>query len=349
MGRALKGFAAWKMGQRPGARVGFPRFRKRRSRRESCRFTTGGIRVLDDGNHIHLPRIMVVKTHESTRKLLRLLVGGRARILSATISRSADRWQVAFGCEVDRACGRPARPDDVVGVDVGVTNLAVLSSGRTIPNPRPLKRSLRRLRRACRRVSRGKLGSGRRERSARRVARIHARVRHQRTDALHKLTTALAKEYGTIVVERLHLAGISRNRRLARALADSGIGQIRRQLTYKAPWYGSRVVVAHHLFPSSKTCSRCGWVKAMLSLGERTFRCSRCGLVLDRDYNAALNLARLAEPVGCSARQTVNARGGERKTEASAAAAACEAGTELPTLGRSQSRSPSARPMVASV
>jgi putative transposase len=329
-GEGLKAFAASRSGQRAGCKIGFPRPRKPRSRQESCRFTTGGIRVLDSGNHVHLPRLREIRTHENTSKLLRLLADGRARILSATISCVADRWYVAFGCEVDRDCGRRARPENAIGVDLGITNLAVLSTGEIIPNPRHLQQSLRRLRRASRHLSRGTLGSRRREKVRRQVGRIHARVRHQRSDGLHKFTTALAKKYDTVVVEHLRLVGISRNRRLARALADTGMAKIRRQLSYKTRWYGSRLVTADPFFPSSKTCSLCGWVKAKLSLGERTFLCERCGLNLDRDHNAALNLARLVEPVTGSAPETLTARGGERKTEASASAAACEAGTERP-------------------
>ncbi len=332
LARALKNFAASRSGQRAGGNVGFPRRRRRRARQESCRFTTGGVRILESGNHVHLPRLRAIRTHENTAKLARLLNDGRARILSATISCAANRWYVSFGCEVDRDCGRLARPEAVIGIDVGITNLAVLSTGEVIPNSRFLQHSLRRLRRACRHLSRSTLGSHRREAAKRRVGRIHARVRNQRTDRLHKLTTTLAKEYGTVVVEHLRLAGIKRNRRLARALADTGMAQIRRQLSYKARWYGSRLVTADPFYPSSKTCSQCGCVKAKLSLSERTFTCELCGLILDRDYNAALNLARLVEPVTGSAPETLTARGGERKTEASASAAAYEAGTEQPTV-----------------
>jgi putative transposase len=146
------------------------------------------------------------------------------------------------------------------------------------------------------------------------------------------LTTVLAREYGTVVVEHLRLVGMTRNKRLARALADTGMAQIRRQLSYKTRWYGSRLITADPFFPSSKTCSHCGWVKAKLSLGERTFQCECCGLILDRDHNAALNLARLVEPVTGSAPETLTARGGQRKTEAPASAAANEAGTEPPTV-----------------
>ena len=332
LARALNGFAASRNGRRAGPKLGFPRHRKRRACKDSCRFTTGGIRVLEDGHHVHLPRIRVVRTHESMTKLARLLNDGRARILSATVSCAADRWYVAFGCEVDRDSGKVARPETAIGVDVGITNLAVLSTGEVVPNPRFLQLSLRRLRRACRRLCRGTLGSHRREAVRRRVGRIHARVRHQRTDRLHKLTTVLAKEYGTVVVEHLRLVGIRRNKRLARALADTGMAQIRRQLNYKTAWYGSRLITADSFFPSSKTCSQCGWVKAKLGLGERTYHCECCGMILDRDHNAALNLARLVESVTGSAPETLTARGGQRKTEASASAAANEAGTELPTV-----------------
>jgi putative transposase len=264
--------------------------------------------------------------------LLGLLNEGRAKILSATVSCTADRWYVSFGCEIDRDCRRLARPEAVVGVDVGIVNLAVLSTGEVIPNPRFLQHSLRRLRRACRHLSHGTLGSRRREAVRRRLGRIHARVRNQRSDRLHKLTSALAKEYGTVVVEDLRLAGIQRNKRLSRALADTGMAQIRRQLSYKTSWCGGRLVTADRFYPSSKTCSQCGWVKAKLSLGERTFACASCGLILDRDHNAALNLARLVEPVAGSAPETLTARRGERKTEACASAAAYEAGTELPIV-----------------
>jgi len=325
---ALKNFSAWKQGRRAGGRVGFPRFRKRGTRRDSCRFTTGSIRVLADGKHIQLPRLKTIRTQEPTFKLLKLMDNSRARIISATISREADRWFVSFGCEVDRDRFQPMRINRIVGVDVGVSNLAVLSTGEIIPNPRPLKNSLRHLSRANRRLSRRSPGSRRREIARRTLSRIHLRVRNQRRDALHKLTTALAKEHNTIVVERLHVKGMLRNRRLARTLADTGMATIRRQLAYKTAWYGSSLVTAEPFYPSSKMCSSCGWVKVKLSLGERHFRCAHCGMTMDRDKNAALNLARLAEPVAGSAPGTITARGDEHMAGALASAAVCEAGTE---------------------
>ncbi|MEV0132792.1 RNA-guided endonuclease TnpB family protein [Dactylosporangium sp. NPDC050688] len=209
---------------------------------------------------------------------------------------------MAFTVEVERADRVPARPASVVGVDVGVSHLAVLSTGELVPNPRHLEAAQACLRRLGRALAR-KQGpdprtkqqpSKRWRRAAARLGRAHARVGNQRRDGLHKLTTRLAAEHGTIVVEDLNVAGMFANRRLARRIADAGFGQIRRQLAYKTVWHGGRLVVADRWYPSSKTCSACGAVRAKLALAERIYTCTSCGLTLDRDVNAARNLAALA-------------------------------------------------------
>jgi IS605 OrfB family transposase len=158
---------------------------------------------------------------------------------------------------------------------------------------------------------------------------VHARAVNLRRDALHKLTTRLAIEYGTVVVEQLNVAGMVRNHRLARALSDAGVAELRRQLGYKTTWYGSRLVVADRFYPSSKTCSACGWVKAKLTLAERSFICEACGLRIDRDLNAACNLANLVQHVARSGWETVNACGADRKAQfAGQVATKQEVGTE---------------------
>jgi putative transposase len=310
LARALKNWSGSRHDRRKGRPVGFPRFKKKLRSRDSCRFTTGAIRVLADRKHVQLPRIGILKSHESTRKLARRLEQGTARILSATISRQADRWFVSFTVEVERSVPSSNGKATVVGVDVGICHLAVLSTGQPpIPNPRALERSMRKLRRVSRELASRQPGSRRRHRTRLRLARLHARAANVRRDALHKLASSLATEHGTVVVEHLNMAGLSRNHRLARALADSGMGQLRRLLTYKTRWYGSELVVANRFYPSSKTCSTCGWVKAKLSLGERTFNCDACGISLDRDINAARNLAKLVQHVAQSGWETPNARG----------------------------------------
>jgi putative transposase len=311
LARALTNWNDFRNAQRKGHPVGFPRPKKKGRARDACRFTTGQIKVLPDRKHVQLPRIGVVKTHESTRKLARRLDHGTAHILAATVTRTADRWFVAFTVEVERSIPTSNRKADVVGVDVGVRHLAVLSSGQTVPNPRALEHSLCKLRRLNRQLARRRPGSKRRTRTRRRMARVHARAANIRRDALHKLTSALATEHGTVVVEHLNVAGMVHNRRLARAVTDVGMGELRRLLGYKSRWYGATLLVADPFYPSSKTCSGCGWVKAKLALAERTFHCEACGLVGDRDFNAARNLAKLVEYVARSGRETQNARGAD--------------------------------------
>jgi putative transposase len=309
LARALANWSDSRSGRRKGRPMRFPRWKKARTH-QTCRFSTGAIRVLSDHKHVQLPRIGVLKTHESTRKLTRRIDRGTARILSATISRRADRWYVSFTVEVERHIPSSGKAG-TVGVDAGVRHLAVLSTGEVIANPRSLEASLMRLRRLNRELARRKLGSTRRNLSRRRLAHAHARVASARHDALHKLTTSLATQYGMVVVEHLNLSALLRNHRIARAIQDTGMGMLRRQLTYKTTWYGSRLVVAEPFYPSSKRCSACGWVKAKLTLAERTIHCAVCGLVLDRDLNAARNLAQLAQHVAQSGWETTNARGAD--------------------------------------
>jgi len=317
LARGLKNFSDSRKGKRKGRRVGFPRFKKRGKARDSFRYATGAYGPAGD-LHVKLPWIGRVKVCEPMGALTGRLAGGRARLLGATVSRTADRWFVSFTVEVER--GLPARPSrrrrtgGAVGVDLGVKHLAVLSTGETVPNPKHYQRAERRLRRASRAYARSKPGSaGRRQRAAQ-LATIHVRVANQRHNGLHKLTTRLARSHDVIVVEDLHVAGMIRNRRLARAVSDAGMGEIRGQLAYKTRWHGSTLVVADRWYPSSKTCSGCGWRNPSLTLSDRMFHCQSCGLVLDRDANAAINLRDL---VAASTSETVNARRADRKTRAS--------------------------------
>jgi putative transposase len=324
LARALANFAGSRAGRRAGRPMGFPRFKRKHRTRPSCRFTTGAIRVEPDRHHVVLPRLGRLKTYESTRKLARRIEQGTARILSATVSCVGGRWFVSFTCQVQRAQIAPRRPDAVVGVDVGIRYLAVLSSGQQVPNPAPLAAALRTLRRCNRQLARRhgpldpdgtrRVPSAGWRQTRTRLARVHARVANVRRDGLHKLTTILASEYGTVVVEDLHVAGMLGNRRLARHIADAGWGELRRQLGYKTMWAGGRLVRADRWFASSKTCCGCQAVKAKLPLAARVFHCGACGLRIDRDLNAARNLARLAslvEDVAASGPETQTARGGD--------------------------------------
>lgn len=312
LARAFKSYWDSSNGRRKGARVGFPRFKKRGRAPDTCRFTTGAIRVEPDRHHVTLPRLGRVRTHESTRKLARRVEQRTARIRSATISRRAQRWFVSFSVELQREVPATNGKTSIVGVDVGVRYLAVTAGPGLVAqieeNPRALSQNLRVLARAQRAVARRKPGSKGHEESRRQVARVHARITNIRCDALHKLTSRLARSHGTVVVEQLNVAGMLRNRHLARSITDASFGQIRRMLTYKTNWYGSHLHLADRWFASTMTCSACSLVNAKLGLAERTFRCAGCGMVMDRDENAARSLANL---VARSGRETLNARGSD--------------------------------------
>ncbi len=311
LARGLKNWADSRHGRRKGRTVGFPRFKRKGRSRDACRFTTGTIRVEPDRHHVTLPRLGRIKTHESTRRLARHLERGSGRILAATISRTADRWYVSLTCQVEHQLPVANGHTSTVGVDVGVQHLAVLSTGEQVENPRPLaqvQRKRRRLQRHWQRQERQRIAAGRtrpsrrQQQTRRRIAKVEARAAWIRRDGLHKLTSRLVCEHGTVVVEQLNVAGMVRNRRLARTIVDAGFGQLRRLLGYKAAWRGARLVEADPFYSSSKTCSACGVVKAKLHLSERVFRCEdpACGLVLDRDLNAARNLAELVEDLDLS-------------------------------------------------
>jgi len=323
LARALKNWSDSRSGKRAGRPVGFPRFKSRRRSTPSVRFTTGAIRVEPDRKHVTLPRLGRLKLHESARKLARRLDNGTARIMSATVRRDGGRWHVAFCVEVERAERTPARPSSVIGVDVGIKHLAVLSTGELVDNTRHLAGTQTRMRALGRALSRkigpdrrtGRRASNRWQRAAHRLGRAHARVSNLRCDGLHKLATRLAREHGTIVVEDLNVAGMLANRRLAKHIADAGFAQIRRQLAYKTGWNGGRLIVADRWYPSSKTCSGCGAVKTKLALSEREYTCTTCGLVLDRDLNAARNLAALAAQFDTAGSGPVAGRGAIRKTQ----------------------------------
>jgi putative transposase len=282
----------YRMARKAGRKVRPPKFKKKGRARDVFAFTTGAIRA--EGAHVVLPRIGRVRVKEAA-----VFEG---RILRATVSRDADRWFVSF--TVKQEVPDPQPPSgSAVGVDLGMSRLATLSDGRIFENPKPLQSRLRKLRRLAKELHRRRKGSNNREKTAQKLAKAYWHIGNIRKDALHKATTRLAKNHGEIVLEDLNVQGMVRNRRLARAISDVGLGEFRRQLEYKCRWYGSRLTVAPRFYPSTKRCSSCGHVKDEMPLSERTYECESCGLVLDRDLNAALNL------VAVSSTETLNACG----------------------------------------
>jgi putative transposase len=287
-------------------RARFPRFKRKKSLDDNKARLTGTIKVFS--RHIQLPRIGRVRSKEPTDKLLKLLEEGKARVLSATISREADRFYVSLTCEVERPDPKPKEvrsEDDVVGVDLGLASFAVLSDGTRIEAPKPLAKRLRLLKRRSKQLSRKEKGSNNSKKAALALARLYRKVKNLRRDFLHKLTTWLARTKPVIVVEDLNVKGLSRSP-LSRSVADVGWGTFLRMLEYKAKWYGATLIVAPRSFPSTRLCSRCGHLHGKVPLSRRIFRCEACGLEIDRDLNAAINLkkyglAHLTGPTASSA------------------------------------------------
>jgi putative transposase len=319
-------------------RTKFPTF-KRRGQSGSVSFLTSAVR-LADSHHVRVTRIGEVKTYESMRKLHRHLERGTGRIVASTVSLRNGKFFIAFNVEVKRAIPATRAPDRIIGVDVGI---ATLYTGATaggelvleVANPRHFKPAQKRLAHAQRIATRrqgpkkGAAPSKRWKKANGRVQKVHAGVANARKNLIHETTSMLAKNYDVIVIENLNIKGMVKNPSLAKAIQDASWGEFGRQLEYKTGWYGSTLVRVDTFYPSSKTCSQCQTVKATLSLDERMFHCEACGLVIDRDLNAAINLARKGLPGTSSG----TGRGGEvspAQQKLVATAYPDEASTETP-------------------
>ena len=319
-----RGFSNWsksRNGQRKGKRVGFPKFKSKNTTMRFAYSTGFTAPTAGDPYGLKLPRIGRVHCMENVYDR----VNG-ARLVRITVSRRAGNWCASLTVERDSAPAPASSPKGgAVGVDLGVKHLATLSDGAVIPNPRALGARLKALRKAQQALSRKVKGSARREKAKKRVARLHARVADVRADAIHKATTMIAEMYSTACIEDLNVAGMVKNHHLARSLSDAALGEFRRQLEYKAARTGAVLRVVDRWFPSSKTCSNCGVVKAKLPLSERTFNCDACGTSMDRDLNAAVNIQ-----VAGSAPETLNARGEDvrRNQHTVGSADLCEARTK---------------------
>lgn len=263
---------------------GYPKFH-RKGIHDSARLDNGPGTFQFDGKRIRLPKIGWIKTREPLR------FDGKP--LSAVISRSGDAWYVSVQVEVtDAEFYKDRVADGVIGVDLGVTTAVVCSDGTCVDSPKPLKRHLKRLKRQQRTVSRRKKGSNRRRKAVAKLAKLHERVGNIRKDWLHKTTTRLVRENQAIGIEDLHVAGMLKNHKLARAISDVGFGEFRRQLEYKTLRYDTQLVLYPRFEPSSKKCSVCGHVLDALPLNVRAWTCDSCGERHDRDLNAARVIAK---------------------------------------------------------
>jgi putative transposase len=316
--------AAWKnwvasfRGTRAGRRVGYPQFKKRGVARESFMIAHDrkrpGIRLATT-RRLRIPGFGEVRIHDHARALQRKLRKGTVDITSVTVTRRGHRWYASLAVEETIPTPRLSkrkRAAGTVGVDLGVRTFAALSNRELIENPKIKAAQAKKLARLQRRLARSQKGSRNRAELVRKIGRLAHLETRQREGHAHDVTNRLVKTWAVIGIEDLNVRGMTRSARgtiekpgknvraksgLNRSMLDVAPGQVRRLLTYKSAWSGTQLVVINRWAATSKTCSNraCGAVKAKLSRGAETFKCEHCGLTLDRDINAAINIAALAD------------------------------------------------------
>ncbi len=308
--RALANFSASRRGKRSGSPVGFPRFQAKgkvtpsfrlRNRAAASQAPSSQPIRFSDPAHLRLPRFGPVKVFGPTRKVRRMIEAGRFHIYSATLTQRAGRWTVSLtgvAAKLHQAeRSRTNRHAVPVGVDRGIISLAVAGDANGVffesfEGVKTLKQAQASLKAANQSLARTTPGSKGRQRARSRLAKRHRKVANTRRHLVHQASKALVDRAQVLVIEDLNVAGMVRNRHLSRSISEAAMGELSRQVLYKARWHGVDVRVADRFFPSSKTCSGCGEVRNDLDLSTRTYSCGVCGLVLDRDLNAAINLAR---------------------------------------------------------
>lgn len=281
--RAYKNFfRRVKNGETPG----FPKFKSKKRGLGGFTFNSS---IHIESQRIKLPKIGWIRLKEGDF----LPVGCKPN--TATITERAGRWYVSIQVEVETPDPKPSN-NPPLGVDVGIKSLAVCSDGKTFENPKGVYKLDRKLSRLQREFSRRKPGSNNRNKTRIKLAACHAKIADTRKHALHQVSHYVTVETKprVVVIENLNVKGMTKNHHIARAVSDAAIGEMHRQIEYKAGWNGIEVIKADRFYPSSKTCSHCGSVKPVLKLSERLFACSDCGAEIDRDLNAAINLASLA-------------------------------------------------------
>jgi putative transposase len=259
----------------------YPRFKKK-GIRDSFEIHNEDLKI--EPSSVYVPKLGWVRSFQPIRF--------QGRILSGVVSRHGHRWFLSVAIETKNPFPQ-SENQAAVGVDLGVSTMATLSTGEKLTGPKPHFHLLKRLRRLNKSLARKVKGSKNRDKAKMKLSRLHTRIKNIRHHSIHQLTSRLVKNYGVIGIEDLNVAGMVKNRHLSRAISDMGFYEFKRQLKYKAEWRGVQVVEVNRFFPSSKTCSECGLVVESLPLSVREWQCE-CGAKHDRDVNAAINLRNMA-------------------------------------------------------
>jgi putative transposase len=308
--------------RKDGEEAGFPHFKSKK--RDKLSFYLANDKFSVDGYTIRIPKLGNVNMTEELRF--------SGKIMSATISYHAGWWFVSIAVEVEHES--PAHTSGTVGIDLGIKTLATLSDGMVFENQRHYRQGEARIKGLSKGLSRKVEGSRNWWKNTKKLAKAHYRVGCSRSDTLHKMTTHIARTYALIGMEDLNAKGMASNHCLAQAVSDASFFEVKRQLLYKAEQYGGYVQLGDRWYASSKTCSSCGWIKEDLTLADRVFICHNCGIVINRDENAAINIRKEAlrliadVPVVASSGRKF-ACGVERSGPATGVTVCDEAGTKV--------------------
>lgn len=263
-----------------GKKSGFPKFKSKK--RSKMNFTVNGGVVNITETKIRLPKVGWIRLKEHAYIPVK-----PDKICYATVSEKNGRWYISI--TVNETIPDQSKPENVIGIDLGIKSLAVTSDGVYYENPKELYKAEKKLKRLDRQLSRKEKGSNNYKKAKLQRAKAYEKVSRIRSKTIHAVTKELAKNKSVIVIEDLNVSGMMQNHHLARAISDVSFYEFRRQLEYKCKWYGSELFVIDRWYPSSKTCSNCGATNNDLKLSDRTYRCD-CGLEIDRDLNAAINI-----------------------------------------------------------
>lgn len=264
-------------------RIGRPSFKKK-SGIQSYRLPNQKFSLGD--NKIRLEKIGWVKMRVDRA------IPDESKILSCTISMNCC-GQYFVSVLVETLILHKHKTGKMVGIDLGLKSFATLSGSTVIDNIKFFREKQSEIVKIQRHLSRKKKGSNRYRKNKLRIARLHNKIANKRNYFLHSVTTYLADNYDVICIEDLNVSGMLSNHKLAKAISDTSFYQFRSMLEYKCNWYGKELVVIDRFYPSSKTCSKCGWKKEDLTLSDRVFKCENCGMEIDRDLNAAINIKRV--------------------------------------------------------
>lgn len=274
---------------------GFPKFKSKHDNRQSCRFPKDafiGVR----GNRIDLIKVLKDIHFKCSRNDERYLNRNQDKVKSITLSKEPN-GKFYLSVLIDKPLRQVPQSSSMVGLDLGIKDFAVTSDGQVIENFHFKKNEESRLKRLQRQISKKIVGSKNREKARLRFAKLNEKIRNKKLNFLRDVTNHLIDENQVIVMEDLNVKGMVRNHKLAESISEVNWGEFRRILAYKAAWHGRQLVYIDRFYPSSKRCNHCGYIYKELTLKDRQWVCPECGSLIDRDYNAALNILEEGERI----------------------------------------------------